>query len=404
MENTEPQPPQPLTGLVVLDTTTVIGGPIMAALLADFGARVIKVEQPGKGDDGRKLGKSGKSTYWKFMARNKECVTCNLSSKEGQALFKKMASRADVVLASFRPGSMEEWGLGYADLSALNPRLILLQLSGFGQTGPYSRRPGYGALAEAMSGLVYLTGEHDTKPYLPGAPVADPMAAGMGALAVLLALRQRDNGPQPGRGQAIDISLYDPLLYVMGSYITESSYSGVSPSRGDQLGKRILRDVAESRDGQWVVFSVISGALIAKVDKFLRARGGELRGNGEYSTSTPTELFVEVGAALKQWIKTVDRSTALADLEAAGIPVAPVYSVGDMFRDEHFNARGDFVTIQDEDLGELRMPRSPFKLSVGAATVRHTGRRLGADNRSVYQDWLGMSAEELRELAAKKVI
>jgi len=404
MEDADMQTRQPLTGLIVLDTTTVIGGPIMAALLADFGARVIKVEQPGKGDDGRKLGKSGKSTYWKFMARNKECVTCNLSSGEGRALFRKLASRADVVLASFRPGTLEEWGLGYADLSALNPRLVLLQLSGFGQTGPYSRRPGYGALAEAMSGLIYLTGDHDTKPYLPGAPVADPMAAAMGALAVLLALRQRDSGPQPGRGQVIDISLYDPLLYVMGSYVTESSYSGVSPARGDQLGKRILRDVAESRDGQWLVFSVISGALISKVDKFLRSRGLELRGNGEYTTSTPTELFVEVGSALKKWVGTVDRSSALAELERAGVPVAPVYSIGDMLKDEHFKARGDFITILDEDLGELRMPRSPFKLSAGASTVRYTGRKLGADNRSVYQDWLGMSAEELRDLAARGAI
>ncbi len=395
---------QPLSGVVVLDTTTVIGGPIMGALLADFGARVIKVEQPGKGDDGRKLGKSGKSTYWKFMARNKECVTCDISSKEGGALFKKMASRADVVLASFRPGSLEKWGLGYEDLSALNPGLILLQLSGFGQTGPYSRRPGYGALAEAMSGLVYLTGEHDTKPYLPGAPVADPMAAAMGALAVLLALRQRDTGAQPGRGQAIDLSLYDPLLYIMGSYIAETGYTGISPARGDQLGKRILRDVAESHDGQWVVFSVISGALIAKVDRFLRSRGVELQGTGEYTSRTPTERFTEVGSALKRWIKTTDRSEVLADLEKAGVPVAPIYSIGDMFKDPHFEARGDIIRILDEDLGEMRMPRSPFKLSAGAATVRHTGRKLGADNRSVYQDWLGMGAEELRELAARKII
>lgn len=398
------QPRQPLTGVVVLDTTTVIGGPIMGAILADFGARVIKIEPPGKGDDGRKLGRSGKGTYFKFMARNKECVTCSLATREGRALFGRLASKADVVLSAFRPGSMEKWGLGYEELSALNPGLILLQLSGFGQDGPKSRRPGYGALAEAMSGLVYLTGEHDTKPYLPGAPVADPMAAGMGALAVLLALRQRDTGPQPGRGQRIDISLYDPLLYVMGSYITEFSYSGVSPSRGDQLGKRILRDVANTRDGQWVVFSVISGALIGKVDQFLRARGHELGGNGEYTIDTPTERYVETGNALKKWIATVERSVALAELEGAGIPVAPVYSIGDMFEDEHFRERGDFVSVLDEDLGELRMPRAPFRLSDGAATIRHTGRGLGADNRSVYRDWLGLSEQELEELAGRGII
>ena len=166
----------------------------------------------------------------------------------------------------------------------------------------------------------------------------------------------------------------------------------------------LKRDIANSRDGQWLVFSVISGALIGKVDQFLRARGLELHGDGEYTIDTPTERFVEAGGALKKWIAGVDRSVALTELEAFGIPVAPVYRIGDLFDDEHFNARGDFIRVVDDDLGELVMPRSPFKLSDGAATVRYTGRRLGADNRSVYRDWLGLSEHELQEFAAKGII
>jgi len=391
----------PLHNVVVLDTTTVIGGPLMSALLADFGARVIKIETPGKGDDGRKLGKSGKSMYWRFMARNKECITCNLRTEEGQRLFKELAAKADVVLTSVRPGVMEEWGLGYDTLSAINPRIVMLQLSGYGQDGPYAQRPGYGALAEAMSGLVYMTGDPSGPPALPGAPIADPMASAMGALAILLALRQRDGS---GKGQRIDLSLYGPMLYIMGSYLTEYSATGVYPVRGEQLGRRILRDVACAKDGAWVVFSVISDTLIARVDRLLRERGCTLPGNGEYLPETPTENYVALGACLKEWIGTLDRKSALEELERAGIPCAPIYSVADVFTDPHFTTRADFVPVDDPEIGTMRMPRSPFRMSEAPVSVRHPGKSLGADNDRIYSEFLGLDQADLARLRSGGVI
>lgn len=396
--------PLPLADTIVLDTTTVIGGPIMSALLADLGARVIKIEQTGKGDDGRKLGKSGKSMYWRFMARNKECITCNLRSEEGRRLFRDLTCKADVVLSSFRPGVMEEWGLGYDTLSSINPRLIMLQLSGYGQTGPYSQRPGYGALAEAMSGLVYMTGDPSGPPALPGAPIADPLASAMGALAVVSALRQRDRQAGQGRGQHIDLSLYGPMLYILGSYLTEYSATGQFPIRGEQLGKRILRDVALARDEKWLVFSVISGTLIARVDKMLRERGFELPGDGTYDTTTPTNNFLLLGERLKQWIATLSREDALAELDSAGIPSAPIYSVADVFTNPHFQERGDFVEVEDPEIGTIRMPRAPFRMSGADLKVRHPGRSLGEDNERVYLEMLGLPAEELARLKADGVI
>ena len=394
----------PLEGVVVLDTTTVIGGPLMSALLADFGARIIKIESPGRGDDGRKLGKSGKSMYWRFMARNKECVTCNLRTEEGQRLFRKLAAKADVVLTSVRPGVMEKWGLGYDALSAINPRIIMLQLSGYGQDGPYAQKPGYGALAEAMSGLVYMTGDPAGPPALPGAPIADPMASAMGALAILLALRQRDREGPSGRGQQIDLSLYGPMLYIMGSYLTEYSATGHYPIRGEQLGKRILRDVARAKDGAWVVFSVISSTLIGRVDRLLRDRGYSLPGDGQYLPETPTENYLALGACLKEWIATLDRKSALEELDKAGIPSAPIYSVADVFSDPHFASREDFVAVDDPEIGPMKMPRAPFRLSRAQVDVRHPGKPLGADNERIYSEFLGLDPAELARLQSDGVI
>lgn len=391
---------RPLSGLMVLDVTQVIAGPISAMLLADYGARVIKVEHPIRGDNARRLGVTGAGRWWPYLSRGKECVTCDLATPEGAALFRRLAAKADVVIESFRPGTMEKWGVGYEALSADNPSLVMLRISGYGQDGPYSRRPGYGALAEAMGGLVYTTGEVDGPPTLPGVPVADPLTGALGAALTMMCLWARDrkeNGH--GKGCEIDLALYNGMLYTLGHYLAETSQSGVAPTRGTQLGKRALRGVTQCADGRWVVYSIIAQSLLEKCAAILRARGFL---EVESPVGENTDNLSALDRAMRAFAASGPREQFLGVLSDAGVPNSPVNSVQEMFTDPVFTSRDDFYTIDDER-GAVTMPRPPGRLGDKPITPEIRDLRLGSANLTVYGELLGLTAEDcdaLRETGA----
>jgi formyl-CoA transferase len=389
----------PLSDIVVLDAATVIAAPLAACLLGDAGARVIKIEHPTTGDTGRRLSE-GRGLYWKFIARNKESVTCNLSSPEGAELFRQLAKKADVVIENFRPGTMAKWGLSYEELSRDNPRLIMAHISGFGQDGPFVKRPGYGSLAEARGGIAFVTGEEDGPPLLPGAPVADPLAGLTAVSAITMALWARDAGGRNGRGEEIDISLYGPMLYLMGGAITDYSGSGHFPTRGSHLGRRVIRYAGQCRDESWVAVAAIGVKLLQKTMDFARSTG--------HLNLAETDVekidLVHVDAALRAWMSERDRPEVLAALTQADIPNGPINSVPEILEDELYRARGDFITFDDPQFGPLEMPRAPFRFREMGYRADFAGHDLGADNARVYSEMLGLDEAALAALRAQGTI
>lgn len=392
-----------LEGLVVIDASTVIAGPISATLLGDYGARVIKVEQPGTGDPARALGTADPSlsAWWQFLGRNKESVTCNLATSAGRGLFRRLVEAADILIENSRPGRMARWGLEFTDLQKVNERLIMLRISGFGQTGPYSDQPGYGTLAEAIGGYAYVTGSPDGPPVLPGVPTADTMAGFAGVSAVLMALHRRSID---GRGCEIDLSLYGPMLYAFGMYSAEASMVGASQERrgtnlpavaGVQKGDT-LRGSVGTADQKWVAYSILSPRLVELVHDFVRP--GIVRDTTQPINKAP------LNAELRAWIGARPRDVVLAELTAAGIPIAPVYSALDMFEDSHFVERGEFASVPLENGRTATMPIAPFRFDGRGGQQPAPAPALGSSNADVYGEVLGLSESEIARLQADGVL
>ncbi len=276
----------PLNGMRVIDAGAMIAGPLAATQLADFGADVIKIEMPDTGDSMRHWApiKDGKSLWWKVIGRNKRLVTLKLSDTEGAEIFKRLVQEADIVIENFRPGTFERWGLGYDVLSALNPRLVFVRVSGFGQTGPYSERGGYGTIAEAFSGIPSFTGFPDKPPSLPGFPMADSVASTFAAMAAMFAIYERDNSGS-GVGQEIDVSLYEPLFRLVESQVIGFDQMGIVKQRqGNRLAEDSPRNTYKSRDGKWVAISASSQKTF---ERFATAMGmPELIADPRYCTNS----------------------------------------------------------------------------------------------------------------------
>jgi len=391
-----------MSGLVVIDAASVIAGPMVGTLLGDYGARVLTIEEPGTGDSARS-GLGPNWSLWRFYARNKESITCKLSTPEGAELFKRLIAKADVLIEGFRPGRFESWGLSYAELSAINPRLVMLRISGFGQTGPYSSRPGYGTIAESMGGLPYVTGDPEGPPALPGIPIADVMTGFAGLSAALMALWSRE---RTGRGAEIDISLYGAMLYQMGPTIIESDLMGMSVERrGNQLAwipstgrNRSLRDAQLCRDGKWVAYSVVARGIQQRVMDFLAAHSTDPRAQA-FDTADWRGAVETANDLLKDWIATQDRDDVLAALNAAEIPIAPIYSSLEILEDPHFLARGEFIEGRDPDGRRYRMPIAPFRIDGRLPRPKVRTPDLGEHNTAVWHDWLGVDPGELARLA-----
>lgn len=391
-----------LAGIRVLDLSRLVAGGMLGAVLGDFGADVVKVEQPGTGDPLRTWNAHGEPLWWRVYGRNKRSVTLNLRDAQGQDLLHRLLATADVLVESFVPGTMERWGLGWEALHARYPRLVMVRISAWGQTGPGAARPGFGTLVEAASGFAAMNGEADGPPIVPAYPLADMTAALYGVSATLAALRSRD--APGGAAQSIDLALFEAIFSTLGPLAAEySAFGTVRERQGSRSKNAGPRGVYRTADGAYIA---VSGSTPAMAERFLRAYGlGAMLDDPRFATNAARVAHAAaMDAAISEAIGSRTLAENLALIAAHQLTAQPVQTVADIAHDPHWAARGLLVAVPDEAGGTVTMHAPVPRLSATPGQIRHAGRPLGADNAGVYGDELGLSAEELARLAAAGVI
>jgi crotonobetainyl-CoA:carnitine CoA-transferase CaiB-like acyl-CoA transferase len=396
---------QALEGCRVLDIASFLAGPFCATQLGEFGADVVKVELPGVGDATRRFGtmtECGDSLPWLSEARNKRCITLDLRKPDGAALLKRLVADADVLVENFQPGTLEKWGLGYDVLRDVNPRLIMVRISGYGQTGPYKDRPGFGRIGNAFGGLSFLAGYPDRAPVTPGsATIPDYMAGLYGALGTLLALQARE---KTGRGQMVDIGLYEPIFRILDELAPAFAYSGYVRQR---MGPGTVNVVPHShyptRDGRWIAIACTNDKIFARLAEDMGR--AELANSDRWGTLAARERDrAMVDETVAAWTATMDRSELMQRCENSQVPCGPVYSVDEIFADPQYAARDNILRMQDPRAGELAVPNLVPRLSDTPGKVNWLGVELGAHNREIYQGRLGLTDDELDRLRSLGVI
>ncbi|MFJ5725797.1 CaiB/BaiF CoA transferase family protein [Streptomyces sp. NPDC093149] len=376
-----PAPVAPLAGLTVIDASTLFAGPFAARLLGDFGAEIIKVEQPS-GDPLRRFGHAHDDVplLWKVLSRNKKSVVLDLREPEDAQRFRRLAAGADALIENFRPGTLERWGLGPEVLAETNPRLVLARVTAFGQDGPYARRPGFGTLAEAMSGLAAMSGEPDGPPALPAFPLGDAIAGLHAALAVLIALRARD---VIGTGQIADIAITETLIGSLGAQLTVYEHLGLKPERvGNRSNNSAPRGVYRCADDRWVAVSAPARTVAERVVRLVGRP--DLGAEPWFATGVGRAEHRElIDDAIRPWIAARCRDEVVDAFEAAEAAVAPIYEVDDVLADPQFRARGLSVDVPDAELGSVRMPGVPFRLSATPGRIDWAGPPIGAHTEDV---------------------
>jgi crotonobetainyl-CoA:carnitine CoA-transferase CaiB-like acyl-CoA transferase len=393
---------KPLEGIRVVEAATLFAAPIAGMLLGDYGADVIKIEHPRRPDPARGHGpsKDGVGLWFKTLARNKRLVTLDLSQPDGRDVFLRLAERSDVVLENFRPGTLERWRLGWDELAAVNPRLVLARVSGFGQTGPYAGRPGFGTLAEAMSGFAALNGEPDGPPLLPPLALADGVAGLATAFAIMVALRARE---ETGRGQVVDTSLVEPLLTLLGPQVTAYDLLGTLQERtGNRSSHNAPRNVYRTSDGAWVAVSASATSIAERVMKLVGR--ADLATQPWFATGTGRVAHVdEIDAAVAAWISERPRADVLAAFEAAEAAIAPIYDASDLLEDPQLAAIDAIVSIDDADLGPIKMTNLISRLSDTPGGIERAGAAQGADTAEVLAE-IGVDGAELERLRVGGVV
>ncbi|WP_069172374.1 CaiB/BaiF CoA transferase family protein [Streptomyces griseus] len=396
---TSPTTPQPLAGLRVLDLATLFAGPLAATMLGDFGAEVIKVEHPRRPDPARGHGpaKDGIGLWWKLLGRNKRALTLDLSGPGGRDLLLRLAEETDVIVENFRPGTLERWGVGWEELHAVNPRLVLARVTGFGQRGPYAQRPGFGTLAEAMSGFAAVTGEPDGPPTLPPFGLADSIAALATAYAVMTALAGRD---ATGLGQVVDMAIIEPILMVLGPQTLWYDQLGyVQPRTGNRSRNNAPRNTYRTSDGHWVAVSTSAQSVAERVMRLV-GRPELTREPWFAAGATRAEHADELDEAVGHWIARRTREEVVSAFEKAEAAVAPVQDVRDVMEDPQYRALGTITEVDDPELGPLRMQNVLFRLSRTPGAIRWAGRPHGADTEEILTE-LGLTAARIAALRAE---
>jgi crotonobetainyl-CoA:carnitine CoA-transferase CaiB-like acyl-CoA transferase len=391
-----------LQGLRVVDASTLFAGPLAATLLGDFGADVVKVEHPKRGDPARSHGysKDGVGLWWKVLGRNKRAVTCYLGAPEGRELFLRLVDSADVLIENFRPGTLERWDLGPDLLQSRNPGLVVARVTGFGQFGPIAKRPGFGTLAESMSGFAHITGQPDGPPTLPPFGLADGIAALATAFAVVTALRTRDRA---GRGQVIDLAIIEPILTVLGPQPTAYDQLGVVQERiGNRSINNAPRNTYRTRDGRWLAVSTSAQTVAERVMRLV-GRPELIDEPWFDSGSGRAEHADELDEAVGSWIAERDADDVISAFEQAEAAVAPIYSAADVLADPQYRALESIVTVDDPELGPLKMQNVLFRLSETPGEIRWSGPPLGAHNEEVWGE-LGVDGQQLERLRAEGVV
>jgi formyl-CoA transferase len=392
---------KPLDGIKVIDAATLFAGPLAATILGDFGAGVLKVEHP-KGDPSRSHGyaKDGIGLWWKMLGRNKRAVTLSMSTTEGAEIFKKLARDADVVIESFRPGTLERWGLSYEELSRENPGLVLARVTGFGQFGPYSNRPGFGTIAESMSGFAHVTGQPGGPPTLPPFGLADGIAALATACAVLMALRARD---ATGKGQVVDLAIIEPIFTVLGPQPIAYDQLGVIQERtGNRSNNNAPRNTYQTKDGKWVAISTSAQNIAERVMRLV-GRPEFIEEPWFQKGSERAKHADELDEAVGRWISERTTEEVVEAFEEANAAITPIYNIEDIMQDPQYQALNSIITVNDPELGPIKMQNILFRLSETPGEVKWSGPQLGKHNEEVYRE-LGIDEERLEKLKAEGVV
>ncbi len=394
----------PLAGVRVIEMGQLLAGPFCGQLLADFGAEVIKIEAPGAGDPLREWGREragGKALWFPIVGRNKKSVTLDLRQKEGQALARRLIAGADMLVENFRPGTMEKWGLGYEQLSAENAKLIMIRVSGFGQTGPYAGRAGYGAIGEAMGGLRHVVGSPESAPSRVGISIGDTLAATYAALGGVMALHAR---ARTGRGQVVDSAIYEAVLAMMESLITEYQQAGYIRERtGPILPGIAPSNVYPTADGQMILIAANQDTVFRRLAVVM---GQEALGRDpRFATHVARgERQAELDALIGDWSRTVPAAELEAMLEAGGVPAGRIYRAPEILADPHVQAREAIIRVMHHEYGELAMQNVAPRLSDTPGSVRHAAPALGANTDAVFSELLGLGAEATSDLRARGVV
>lgn len=394
----------PLSGIRVLEIANVIAGPTTGQVLGDYGAEIIKIEHPEGGDPSRRQGmpKEGKPLWWKTMARNKRSVGMYLGDPEAAEIFLKLVATADVVLENFRTGTLEKWNLGYDRMKAVNPGIILARLTGFGQTGPYAKRPAFGTMIEGMSGMADLIGERDGPPMLPVFALGDYVAGYSLVSAIMMALYHRD--ARGGGGQVIDACLLHPLMSILSRQIIHWDQLRFKESRvGNRSTSAAPRNAYLTKDKKWVVFTAATTKLAARV---LDLVGAPDFAKEEWFQSNAGRVahVEELDAPVKAWVAARTRDEVLAQAEQAQVTFAPINDVPDMMEDPHVQATRMIVDVPDRDFGKVKMPNVIFRFSETPGSIRWTGPELGSSTDAVLIDELGIGRDEIARLRERGVV
>jgi crotonobetainyl-CoA:carnitine CoA-transferase CaiB-like acyl-CoA transferase len=386
-----------LTGIRVIELGQLIAGPFCGQLLGDMGAEVIKVEPPGQGDPMRKWGRGEHKLWWEVVARNKKSVSANLRVPEGQEIVRKLAAHADILIENFKPGTIEKWGLSPSSLMEINPRLIVVRVSGYGQTGPYSARAGFGGIGEAMGGWRYIVGDPDRPPSRMGVSIGDSLAATYGCLGALAALHARE---RTGRGQVVDSALYEAVLQVMESLVPEYQVSGYIRERsGSKLPGIAPSNVYKCKDGEYLI-GANQDAVFARLCEAMGRP--ELAGDPRYVDHVARGRNQdELDGIVEAWTRTKTVDEVEAAMIAHSIPAGIIYRAPEMLEDPHFAARNALIEVETPRWGKVKMQNAfPFLSDTPSSVRSPAPARIGEHNDEVYRGLLGLDAAELNRLSA----
>lgn len=404
MTNGTKKTPGPLAGLRLIEMGTLLAGPFCGQLLGDFGAEVIKIEPPNQGDPMRDWGQEkshGMSLWWPVVGRNKKSVTLNLREKAGQDIARDLIGKSDFLLENFRPGTLEKWNLGYDKLRAVNPGLIMIRVSGFGQTGPYSKRAGFGAVGEAMGGLRYVCGDPSTPPSRMGISIGDSLAATFACLGALSALHHKE---KTGEGQVVDSAIYEAVLNMMESLITEYDKAGyIRERQGAILPNVAPSNVYPTSDGKLILIAANQDTVFKRLSEAMGR--AELSADARYAThSARGANQKELDNLISDWTRTITAERLEELMDEFGIPSGKIYRAPEMLADPHFQARDAIVTTSHPRFGELRMQNVAPKLSATPGGVRAPAPELGQHNDEIYKGVMGFSDQKMAELKAAGII
>ncbi len=401
-----PESPQPMTGVRVIDVGNFLAGPYTASILGEFGAEVLKVEHPIAGDPMRRFGtatpRPDASLAWLSEGRNKKSVTIDLRQAEGVQLFLKLVAKSDVLVENFRPGTMEEWGLGWEELKAVNPRLVMLRISGYGQTGPYRRRSGFAHIAHAFGGLSYLAGFPGETPVLPGTvPLGDYTSSLYGAIGVMLALRHKE---KTGVGQVIDIGIYESVFRLLDEMATSYGLHGkVREREGSGSFVAVPHGHFRTKDDKWIAIACTTDKMFERLAAAMERP--ELASTGLYGPQRKRlAARDQVNQIVSEWVGALDRSEVLQRCLDGQVPVGKVNSIADIFEDEHFQARGNLARFQENGIGEVVVPGVVPTLSATPGRIKNLGPTLGNATEDVMRELLNLSMADIQRLQKHKII